>query len=305
MELVSPTAAHRIRIAVALVLLDTLPSHLSISGEASGGSLAGREVVGSTNGSSVASRSHGLLGVGLGGDDIVAPTNSEAVELAHKISPLASQIVSLLIQSPVTSPSVVSELLKLVSNSLESAKSMNDHGTSASSATQQGEAILGAARLSMWMVERVERNGVVEGQVESYLGDLLSTFISVLSSNSSLPASTFLLIIQHALSHLPKPTVSSLPPTLVEQALSSFVILVQSLSTGIDELQEVQQRLFALVGVLELVVSKDEGGSVSHKAKEGLTRIIAEFGVSELVGVEVEGAVLALLEDFEVEGGSP
>ncbi|ORY73087.1 hypothetical protein BCR35DRAFT_333808 [Leucosporidium creatinivorum] len=186
--------------------------------------------------------------------------------------------------------------------SLENREIIKDgHGSSAGSATEQKEAILGAARLSMWIVERVARSGVADSGVEGILRDLLSSFIEILCCTSSRPAYTLPLLISHAFTHLPKPIVSSRLPTLVEQALSSFVALVQSLSAGVQEPEEVQQRLLSLSKALDLVVNQDEAGSVSTKAKEGLTRIIAEFGVSELVGVEVEGAVLALLEDFEVE----
>jgi len=136
--------------------------------------------------------------------------------------------------------------------------------------------------------------------LSSQLGDLFSHPITISSSTRCLPPTALPIFVERSLAILPDPTVTSILPSIVEQALSSFAALIQSLSTGVNQVEEVQQRLLSLVHTVEACIERDDPSQISQKAMEGLTRIIAEVGVSELVGVEVEGAVLSLLEGFEL-----
>ena len=87
---------------------------------------------------------------------------------------------------------------------------------------------------------------------------------------------------------------------LAEQTLCAFTELIRQLSQPQGQTERVErakEKLLSLVQVCEMLVEWEplEGGPLAQQVRDGLTRIIAELGVDELVGPAVEERVLGLL----------
>jgi hypothetical protein len=131
---------------------------------------------------------------------------------------------------------------------------------------------------------------------------LLSTCIDAISASRETSSTTFLpSLLHHTLTSVcfkARTLLDTISITLARHTLASLHALISQLATSSQaDIEPLQTRVVLLIDVLDSILSNHSSMEVKREVLDELTKLIATIGVGELVGAEVEMAVLRLLRD--------